>query len=335
MYCSSQELSRAKSRRRKEEANLRIPRRGRSWLRRMGSPQSFAISSSFMMDARLQKGLHSNSLFVKQKNTSRCRTAVVLVVWATVCFTLWKRDFIGNGVHFLSPVHPPPPPAGALPRQIVSSLELPTTRGGGWLTPKTGCRISRWLYTRERSTPPHLWECNGAGSQTENERQLVPALLTVNDTVYVPHSAVEQFVDDALIDINVDIVVISGQFSDCSAPSVTHVERLLSNKHIIRWFLQNVQKYAGRYSDHPKIDPFPYGLKATGHGGQHAFSSYKAEFFRSVMNLQETSADSEQALIYGKEGVRGTNLSLPLYHLLYHLVSTSQILSGSSWSHII
>lgn len=158
----------------------------------------------------------------------------------------------------------------------------PTKRGGGLLTTHSGCRITRWVYTHERGTRRLFRECRPP--QPQNEQLRNSSQLRDNDTIFVPFTAIQQFVDEILDGISNDVVIISGQTHIVSKAPNAAIKKLLANDHVVHWFCQNLPVYGGENPYDDKVSPFPYGLKEKERHGWDTFEDYKRVFFESLTN---------------------------------------------------
>ena len=140
-------------------------------------------------------------------------------------------------------------------------------RKAGLFTTHSYCRMTRWLWTT-RYTPGTrrvMKECHPKvqypvwGRMLHNSTdQLVKAeQLRDRDTVFVPITAIETFVERILPSLTVSIVVISGQTWIVPPAKESAIQSLVRNPKIIRWFCQNLSVYGGSDPRHPKISPFP------------------------------------------------------------------------------
>eukprot|EP00585_Thalassiosira_rotula_P024104 CAMPEP_0196255916 /NCGR_PEP_ID=MMETSP0913-20130531/55570_1 /TAXON_ID=49265 /ORGANISM="Thalassiosira rotula, Strain GSO102" /LENGTH=474 /DNA_ID=CAMNT_0041543403 /DNA_START=690 /DNA_END=2117 /DNA_ORIENTATION=+ len=102
-----------------------------------------------------------------------------------------------------------------------------------------------------------------------------------NDTIYVPFSGMQKFVNEVLNDISVNVVIISGQTHKLPKLSENTLATLLNHPRVLFWFCQNLSIFG---YPHQKIRPFPYGLKETGHKGKLTFESYKRVYFKHLNN---------------------------------------------------
>ena len=151
----------------------------------------------------------------------------------------------------------------------------PVTYGGGLLTTHSSCRIARWLYLNEEGTN----ECYGERA-LEPERQLNNASqLEDNDTIFVPFSAINRFLENIMGEIRCNVCIISGMTQHTPPVSNAYIGLLLSSPQLIRWFAQNLPIYGGEDPRHPKVSPWPYGLKETGNKGRLTLNAYKQVLF--------------------------------------------------------
>jgi hypothetical protein len=139
-------------------------------------------------------------------------------------------------------------------------------RGGGVITVQSGCRMSKWVYFSPFYT--FEWGCNRWSTPQPRINQLLhnASQLEENDTVYVSLTEVERFVNDVLDAVSTNIIVISGDWYIVEPASNVAIYKLLTHPRVLKWFCQNLPKYGGANPFHPKIAPFPYGLKE---GGPH------------------------------------------------------------------
>jgi len=92
--------------------------------------------------------------------------------------------------------------------------------------------------------------------------------------MYVQISSLDDFVEKVLDHLSTKVVVISGQWQNTPPARNDTIQRLLDNQYIMHWFCQNLPKYGGSNPYHPKISPFPYGLKEFGDRCPLAFTAY-------------------------------------------------------------
>ncbi len=174
-----------------------------------------------------------------------------------------------------------------------------TKRGGGFMTTLSGCRIARYLYTMEDPAYRHV---NGIPYPNWNECQKYPRPQyelkgsIAGDgvqTIFVPITALDQFVDKMLDLINSDIVVISSRDWLTEGAKDLSIAKLLNNTNVVHWFATNLPRYGGSDPYHPKISPWPYGLPETGRTGAVTHDLYKR-----VYNEQRSSNSTKSMAIY-------------------------------------
>mmetsp|Transcript_18054 Transcript_18054/g.39021 ORF Transcript_18054/g.39021 Transcript_18054/m.39021 type:complete len:396 (-) Transcript_18054:93-1280(-) len=176
-----------------------------------------------------------------------------------------------------------------------------TKRGGGVLTTHSGCRLARWLYTNEGGTRRLFRECRVLpGKQPTNQQLQNSSQLNENDTIFVPFTAIKQFVDVVLDGVSTNVVIISGQTHIVPTVSNAIIAKILDHTHIMHWFCMNLPIYGGVNPHHPKISPFPYGLKEQERHGWNTFDSYKKVLFKSLVN--ETVTKKTNAIFAGPLG---------------------------------
>ena len=165
-------------------------------------------------------------------------------------------------------------------------------RGGAFITTHSGCRIAKWIYDAvDRQTSS---ECRSDIRQLTHKN--IP-LIEDYDTIYVPFNKQDEFVDMVLDYLDVQVVLISGQWQNSQGASDDAIQRILSSSYVVHWFCQNLKKYAGHNPHHEKISPFPYGLKEFGHKGPEGFSAYKRIFFEQSLNI--TASDKDTNILVG------------------------------------
>lgn len=179
-----------------------------------------------------------------------------------------------RGVEFHDEKHPEIHQSSAVDdrhiRQFGSPIRL--------LTTQTGCRIARWFYPTSHNQKQYR-DC----VHQPRSKRLTPERATLvkdYDTIYCVFTKLQEFVDNLLDEITADIVVISGQIQIVPAVSEHTIEKLLNHEHVLHWFCQNIPVYGGRNTSHPKLSPFPYGLKEVVHKPNPQLDAYKRIFRR-------------------------------------------------------
>jgi hypothetical protein len=162
-----------------------------------------------------------------------------------------------------------------------SSQSTTMHRGGGILTVQSGCRMSKWVFQDD------MWGCNSHTLLPRPDiRQLLhnASQLEEYDTVYVPLTQVDRFVNEILTNLTANVVVISGDEHDVWPPSNTAIYLLSTHPRVLKWFCQNLPKYGGANPFHPKIAPFPFGLYENVKDRKQSFIKYKEVLFGSIQN---------------------------------------------------
>jgi hypothetical protein len=179
-------------------------------------------------------------------------------------------------------------------------------RRGNFIRDMSGCRMASWYDDRPRTMSRTHDDCI---RRSDDHRQLQAVdQIQLHDTVYVPIKKLVHFVQNVLPEVKVDFVLISGQQQN-SEPFSRHLfNQVLGNKHVMHWFLMNLETYAydmyhpkvsrsvkrrsqvyclrrdtntfQRYSSNRRagwqLSPFPYGLK------RDKINLFAREFKRSV-----------------------------------------------------
>jgi hypothetical protein len=155
--------------------------------------------------------------------------------------------------------------------------------GHHFLTTLSGCRMARWIYPANHDMPMFRDCENYSAGKVLNNTSM--ERLEHNDTIYVTFIALEEFVNHKLDKITKDVVIISGQFQRTRMVPNHVIVKLLNNPHVIQWFCQNLPYYGGVDPFHPKISPFPYGLKEVAHNPalNRPLEAYKQVFFQNLM----------------------------------------------------
>ena len=112
-----------------------------------------------------------------------------------------------------------------------------TAGGGGILTVHSACRMARWVYKGDKQ-----YQCKMSLPQPKRSQILQNASqFQENDTIYVPFTEVERFVNEVLDGVSTSIVVISGDlrnepiFSNTAISKLKYEKKMadLKNKRII------------------------------------------------------------------------------------------------------
>ena len=212
-----------------------------------------------------------------------------------------------------------------------------------FLTVLSGCRIASFVYVRDsgssnrssrgKSRLPSIYEdCTlmmSSPQQQQGPISMSKRIKTVqdlhqkglepNDTIYVTFTKLESFVTDILPYINVNVVLITGQWQllpvhvvgNSTTTTTTQkgqkpgvppisteiIQSIVTHSNIMHWFCQNLDVYLGGstegkyYYDHPKISPFPYGLRE----GQNDLTTntiYKSAVLQSLQQQPKNETNN-------------------------------------------
>lgn len=146
-----------------------------------------------------------------------------------------------------------------------------------FLTTLSGCRMARWLVPIQ-GPRPYRRDCYQEILLSEKDSSLPPRVLTnetiqllqPQDTIYLTFEQVEDFCQDLLPLVTVDVVLLTGQRENLRPPQPWAVQALFHHPHVILWYCQNLPQYAAAIHpsswNHPpplpkKLAPFPFGIK--------------------------------------------------------------------------
>jgi hypothetical protein len=109
--------------------------------------------------------------------------------------------------------------------------------GPRFLTTQSGCRIARWFYSTDYNLKKYM-DCSRQSSKLKLLGHTL--VLKPNDTIYVTFTKLEEFVETALNNITVDVVILSGRIQIVPTLPFETISKLLSHPHLIHWFCQNI-----------------------------------------------------------------------------------------------
>jgi hypothetical protein len=179
------------------------------------------------------------------------------------------------------------------PRRLRDLVSL----GPHFLTTQSGCRMARWFYYTDYSKIKYR-DCLHAPISKRLTANTT-ARLEHGDTIYVTFMRLKDFVEQVLPLLSVDVVVISGQIqwiepSTINTTAHTASLALVDNVHILHWFCQNLPIYGGADLYHPKISPFPYGLKEVAHlPKKNAGLAFYKEIFLETLSANNNRTTEE------------------------------------------
>lgn len=186
----------------------------------------------------------------------------------------------------------------------------------GILTTHSLCRMSRWIYTikniekmklvdLECSAPPQPLErmLHNSSTQLMNATPLIEG-----DTIFVPFTALQNFVDDILVNLTVNVAVFSGQTRLVHPASNSAISKLIGHPKVMIWFCQNLPVYGGINPYHPKVSPFPYGLVDVEWYSPGIYGIYK-QFFFDTLRQNKSLSEKEEFVYVGPIGETNSNRS--------------------------
>ena len=88
--------------------------------------------------------------------------------------------------------------------------------------------------------------------------------LKPNDTIFCPYSRLRDFTTNFLPRLHIDIVLITTPYAIKVYPDWVEplARNITQHAHVLAWFATNIGNYTGGYQYHPKVHPFPLGLRA-------------------------------------------------------------------------
>lgn len=107
--------------------------------------------------------------------------------------------------------------------------------------------------------------------------------IQANDTIFVSFAKLQEFTEEFLPWMEQDFVLITEPWHLLYPDWVDQVAgRIVNHPKLLHWFSTNVGNYTGGYQDHPKVSPFPLGLKPNMSGAK--WGTYRAPIpaFREV-----------------------------------------------------
>jgi hypothetical protein len=170
------------------------------------------------------------------------------------------------------------------PRRFSEETQLNIHRGLNLVNQWSGQRIATWIYDGQQVLEKK--QCSWV--DVEEKEKFLKTRKDVkkvdhNDTIFVAHGKLQEFVSDFLPYLEVEVVIISTAFQNFYPPGLEPVGRnFTQNSHVLHWFVCNVNHYSGGMQDHPKVSPFPLGLKPKmgGRDFQNPIPHYRKAFMK-------------------------------------------------------
>jgi hypothetical protein len=162
------------------------------------------------------------------------------------------------------------------PRRFSNNMKLNIDRGLNLINMNSAQNIAAWIYTgrqqlRNATKRPKF----DSWSMHEKKEKFLSMShdaqkLQGNDTMFVPYALMQEFTRSFLPHIKTPVVLFSFPWGERISNSwlVPAVANITSNSYILKWFAQNIGRYTGGFEHHPKVHPFPLGLKTREYGPQ-------------------------------------------------------------------
>jgi hypothetical protein len=139
-------------------------------------------------------------------------------------------------------------------------------RGLNVLNGRSGCQIASWVFIGDKKYSENSNDCT---SKDVNKTKILTrktmiskiSLMQENDAIYVPLRHVNEFSKWFLPIAEKNLVLITGTFQACAPLNSTLVLNILDSNHVLHWFSRDIEHYLGGHAKHPKVKPFPLGLK--------------------------------------------------------------------------
>jgi hypothetical protein len=125
--------------------------------------------------------------------------------------------------------------------------------------------------------------------------------LTDHDTIFVSYAKIEEFVNDFLPYINTTFVLITVPFHIMYPPGLeTVANKIIHHDHLLHWFATNIGNYTGGYQFHPKVSPFPLGLKPKmgSRDFQNPIPFYRQVFLNAMNQTTTAAAPAKDRVIF-------------------------------------
>jgi hypothetical protein len=125
--------------------------------------------------------------------------------------------------------------------------------------------------------------------------------LTDNDTIFVSYAKIEEFTHDFLPYVNTTFVLITVPFHIMYPKGLEIVaQNITSHGYLLHWFATNIGNYTGGHQFHPKVSPFPLGLKPKmGYRDfQNPIPFYREIFLNTTSITNNQTQNSKENVIF-------------------------------------
>ena len=183
------------------------------------------------------------------------------------------------------------------PRRFSSNTTLHVQRGLNVLLVQSPARISSWVYVGVgQSLPSHIRMDLTDGTNFPEEKFLrgpeSASKMQNNDTLYVNPMYLQEFTGNFLPAITTEFVLLTDnwmmgynrlKWMHTVAPDI------VASRWLLKWFATNIHMdYTGGMERHPKVAPFPLGLKQNMPGAKASYrrpiQAFKAMFNETLHN---------------------------------------------------
>lgn len=196
---------------------------------------------------------------------------------------------------------PTPPP---LIRRFSENTMLNIERGLNIINCWSGHQMAAWVYEGIKPINRKYRTWGGEPSEKLIFGAEFAGNLTENDTIFVSYAKIDEFTMDFLPHIHTPFVLITTPFHILYPTGLEQVAKnITSHDYLLHWFATNIGNYTGGYQFHPKVSPFPLGLKPKmgSRDFQNPIPIYREIFLNTTTTLMrnQTKNDKENAIFAG------------------------------------
>lgn len=208
-------------------------------------------------------------------------------------------------------------------------------RGMNIWTPISGCNVASKVYWSDQK---RFQDCQ---DDISSDRILDDSLVGLSpyDTVYMYNKRVGDFVEKALHNLTVPIVLLTGQYELRRKPHHIpnrFVESIANHPNIIKWFVHSPTFTVPDHFNCSKIAPLPYGIQPTNYNPL-PHRPAPVDYFRQALAVHATLPEKRTGVFVGflanwtnpdrNSMPRGPHLPLPEY---YERMARSQFVLSPS-----